>query len=305
MTHSRPAGARAADEPRPGAAPRPRAELRRRPEHRAAHRPPRRRRPGRPRRRDRRRARLADARARRDRARRSPPSRSTAASPPCCARSSPASPRVTVVEADAMTLDWPALLGDATGWVLVANLPYNVATPLVRDLLDGVPAIERMLVMVQREVGERLVAAPRLGGLRRGQREGGVLGVGPPRRRSCRRRCSCPARTSSRRSSRSSAARRPTSRPTSCSTLVRTAFGQRRKMLRRSLAGVVDAGDVRRRRRRRDGAARGARPRRLGPPDARGACPRDRRARPGQADADAARSPASAPTATTCSTPRW
>ncbi len=42
----------------------------------------------------------------------------------------------------------------------MANLPYNVATPLVCDLLDGVPAIDRMLVMVQREVGERLAAAP-------------------------------------------------------------------------------------------------------------------------------------------------
>ena len=31
-----------------------------------------------------------------------------------------------------MTLDWAALLGDDDGWVLVANLPYNVATPLVR-----------------------------------------------------------------------------------------------------------------------------------------------------------------------------
>ena len=65
---------------------------------------------------------------------------------------------VEVVEADAMTLDWAGLLGDSHGWVLVANLPYNVATPLVLDLLDGVPQIERMLVMVQREVGERLAA---------------------------------------------------------------------------------------------------------------------------------------------------
>ena len=48
----------------------------------------------------------------------------------------------------------------APEWVLVANLPYNVATPLVLDLLDAVPAIRRMLVMVQREVGERLAAAP-------------------------------------------------------------------------------------------------------------------------------------------------
>jgi 16S rRNA (adenine1518-N6/adenine1519-N6)-dimethyltransferase len=70
---------------------------------------------------------------------------------------------VTVVEGDAMRLDWTEVLGAGTGeapsgWVLVANLPYNVATPLVADLLDGVPAIERMLVMVQREVAERMAA---------------------------------------------------------------------------------------------------------------------------------------------------
>ncbi len=66
---------------------------------------------------------------------------------------------VRVVEGDALRLDYGSLL-DGDGWVLVANLPYNVATPLVADLLDGVPAIERMLVMVQREVGERLAAGP-------------------------------------------------------------------------------------------------------------------------------------------------
>jgi 16S rRNA (adenine1518-N6/adenine1519-N6)-dimethyltransferase len=42
----------------------------------------------------------------------------------------------------------------------VANLPYNIATPLVLDLLAGVAQIERMLVMVQLEVGERLAARP-------------------------------------------------------------------------------------------------------------------------------------------------
>jgi 16S rRNA (adenine1518-N6/adenine1519-N6)-dimethyltransferase len=63
----------------------------------------------------------------------------------------------TVVEGDALRLDWAALLGEVP-WVLVANLPYNVATPLVADLLDGVPQIRRMLVMVQKEVGERLAA---------------------------------------------------------------------------------------------------------------------------------------------------
>jgi 16S rRNA (adenine1518-N6/adenine1519-N6)-dimethyltransferase len=70
---------------------------------------------------------------------------------------------VRVVEGDALRLDWDAVLGPAGAgppWALVANLPYNVATPLVLDLLEFVPAIGRMLVMVQREVGERLAAAP-------------------------------------------------------------------------------------------------------------------------------------------------
>ena len=69
----------------------------------------------------------------------------------------------TVVHGDAMTLDWRDLLGPADParpWVLVANLPYNIATPLVLDLLEGVPQIARMLIMVQLEVGERLAAGP-------------------------------------------------------------------------------------------------------------------------------------------------
>jgi 16S rRNA (adenine1518-N6/adenine1519-N6)-dimethyltransferase len=68
-----------------------------------------------------------------------------------------------VVVGDAVTLDWAGLLGPtdaARPWTLVANLPYNVATPLVLDLLAGVPQITAMLVMVQLEVGERLAAPP-------------------------------------------------------------------------------------------------------------------------------------------------
>jgi 16S rRNA (adenine1518-N6/adenine1519-N6)-dimethyltransferase len=67
---------------------------------------------------------------------------------------------VTVVEGDALRIDWTATIGDTPGWVLVSNLPYNIATPLVCDILDGVPQISRMLVMVQKEVGERFVAKP-------------------------------------------------------------------------------------------------------------------------------------------------
>ncbi len=66
---------------------------------------------------------------------------------------------VTLVRADAMTVDWARLLGPQPGWVVVANLPYNIATPLIADLLDCVPVIERLLVMVQMEVGARLSAS--------------------------------------------------------------------------------------------------------------------------------------------------
>ena len=72
---------------------------------------------------------------------------------------------VRVVQADALELDWASELGvgsgpDEAGWALVANLPYNVATPLVISVLEDAPMVRSLLVMVQREVGERLAAAP-------------------------------------------------------------------------------------------------------------------------------------------------
>lgn len=67
---------------------------------------------------------------------------------------------ITVVHADAMRLNWNELLVGGDQWALVANLPYNVATPLVADVLDFVPQVQRMLVMVQKEVGERFCASP-------------------------------------------------------------------------------------------------------------------------------------------------
>ena len=68
-------------------------------------------------------------------------------------------PDVQVASGDAMTMDWARLL-PGEGWKMVSNLPYNVAVPLVTGLLEEVPAIGSFLVMVQREVGERLVAGP-------------------------------------------------------------------------------------------------------------------------------------------------
>jgi 16S rRNA (adenine1518-N6/adenine1519-N6)-dimethyltransferase len=66
---------------------------------------------------------------------------------------------VTLHIGDALQLDLDALAPEATK--LVANLPYNVATPLLVESLEGLPQIERWCVMVQREVADRLFAAPR------------------------------------------------------------------------------------------------------------------------------------------------
>jgi 16S rRNA (adenine1518-N6/adenine1519-N6)-dimethyltransferase len=60
---------------------------------------------------------------------------------------------------DALQLDLAAL--DPPPTKLVANLPYNVATPLIAESLDGLPTLELWCVMVQREVADRLFAQPR------------------------------------------------------------------------------------------------------------------------------------------------
>ena len=68
---------------------------------------------------------------------------------------------VRVVVADMLEESWHAVLGpEPVPWAMVANLPYNVAVPVVLRALDEEPRIARMLVMVQREVGERLAAGP-------------------------------------------------------------------------------------------------------------------------------------------------
>ena len=68
-------------------------------------------------------------------------------------------PAVRLIEADALELDWAETFGSAP-LHLVANLPYNIAATLILHLLDHAPMVERMTVMVQREVGERLSAGP-------------------------------------------------------------------------------------------------------------------------------------------------
>lgn len=152
-------------------------------------------------------------------------------------------PNVKVVEDDALRLDWATLLGASARWVLVANLPYNVATPLVCDLLDFVPQVQRMLVMVQREVAERLCASA-------GTQAYGAVSVKVAYWATARIVATVPASVFVPRPKVESALadirRRPAPAvavsPEPLFQLVRTAFGQRRKMLRRSLADVVDTG---------------------------------------------------------------
>jgi 16S rRNA (adenine1518-N6/adenine1519-N6)-dimethyltransferase len=149
---------------------------------------------------------------------------------------------VTVVHADAMQVDWHSLLSAAPRWTLVANLPYNVATPLIADLLDGVPEITAMLVMVQKEVGERLVASPRspaYGGVSvkvAYWATGSIVGIVPPSVFLPRPNVDSALVRIDRRSE---PAVGPEVDADQLFALVRAGFGQRRKMLRRSLAGVV------------------------------------------------------------------
>jgi 16S rRNA (adenine1518-N6/adenine1519-N6)-dimethyltransferase len=66
--------------------------------------------------------------------------------------------RLAVVTADALRISERDL--PAAPSVLVANLPYNVAVPVLLHLLAALPSLERGLVMVQAEVAERMCAAP-------------------------------------------------------------------------------------------------------------------------------------------------
>ncbi len=153
---------------------------------------------------------------------------------------------VEVVEGDALALDLGALVAErgAGSWHLVANLPYNMATPMVLKTLVEVPAVAHLLVMVQREVGERMAAGAgedaygavsvRIAYFARAEVVGRVpasVFIPRPRVESVLVRLErLPA---------------PAVDPAlvgyeRLDTVVRAGFAHRRKMLRRSLAGVVE-----------------------------------------------------------------
>ena len=67
---------------------------------------------------------------------------------------------LTTVEADARTMDIGSLVGNESGYKVVANLPYYAANPIVRRLLEAEPKPGLMVVMVQLEVARVMVAEP-------------------------------------------------------------------------------------------------------------------------------------------------
>jgi 16S rRNA (adenine1518-N6/adenine1519-N6)-dimethyltransferase len=68
-------------------------------------------------------------------------------------------PAVEVVAADATKLDWPSAL-DGGRWLACGNLPYNIGTAIVLGVLEHAPMVSRLVVMLQREVADRLTATP-------------------------------------------------------------------------------------------------------------------------------------------------
>jgi 16S rRNA (adenine1518-N6/adenine1519-N6)-dimethyltransferase len=153
---------------------------------------------------------------------------------------------VRVVEGDALRLDWLAWFEGAEGapWTLVANLPYSVATPVVLHALEEAPVIGSALVMVQREVADRLVATPNTAAYGAVSvrvayfAEATIVGQVPASVFIPRPKVESSLVRVVRRA-------RPAVDPALVTyqrfdAVVRAGFGHRRKMLRRSLAGVVE-----------------------------------------------------------------
>ena len=145
--------------------------------------------------------------------------------------------RLTLLEGDALRID-PAGLGPAPRRV-VANLPYNVSTPLLVRWLHAADDLADMVLMFQKEVVDRLVASPR-------SKDYGRLSVLAQHVCEVRRLFDIPASafvpppkvTSSvaRLTPRSTNARLADLRP--LERVTAAAFGQRRKMLRGALASL-------------------------------------------------------------------
>ena len=147
--------------------------------------------------------------------------------------------RLRVVEGDALELD-PCQLAEGGRLRIVANLPYNVATPMLFGWFDRLACIELMVLMFQKEVALRLAAAP-------GTADYGRLAVMAQLLCRVERVFDLPPAAFRPPPKVSSSVVRLTPLPerpddalrATLADLTRAAFGQRRKMLRSSLRGFA------------------------------------------------------------------
>jgi 16S rRNA (adenine1518-N6/adenine1519-N6)-dimethyltransferase len=71
-----------------------------------------------------------------------------------------ATPSVALIQGDVLRVDLAAALGAGAPATVIANLPYNISTPVLMRLLGAPELFDRLILMLQREVAERLCAAP-------------------------------------------------------------------------------------------------------------------------------------------------
>ncbi len=69
-------------------------------------------------------------------------------------------PEATVIRTDAAAFDYDSLVFGDESWLLIGNLPYNAATAIVMKALEAKHSPARLVIMVQKEVGERMLALP-------------------------------------------------------------------------------------------------------------------------------------------------
>jgi 16S rRNA (adenine1518-N6/adenine1519-N6)-dimethyltransferase len=157
-------------------------------------------------------------------------------------------PRVTLMEGDALDLDIEAVADEqrVPGVVIAGNLPYNLTSPVLRMIMDGGALVQRAVLMVQREVADRLTAAP---GTQDYSALSAVLGFHAEVSTLFRVRRTCfyprPAVDSSVVRIVPLGAGARLADPGSFSRVVHAAFGKRRKMLRRALEELLlDAGST-------------------------------------------------------------
>jgi len=155
-------------------------------------------------------------------------------------------PGFNIHQADALKFDFSELIDDGQPLRVAGNLPYNISTPLIFHLLEQRQNIQDMHFMLQKEVVERLAAAPatndwgRLGIMAQYLCDVEALFIVPPEafdpmpkvdsaivRLTPHKVLPCPAKSAE-----------------CLDQLVRTAFGQRRKTLRNNLKGLLDVTEI-------------------------------------------------------------